>query len=324
MKPTNYHLFDFLDFDTELSRDESLWKACKPTAVYEKDGDICVTVPFQKQLLANDMAADTAVPREEYTLIIRQYNIGIFVGLFLGVAGIKFKVEVDEKEEAVLAALPGNNCGGCGFAGCSGLAAAIAKGEAAVNTCPVGGEEVGKKIAAIMGVEAEASERKVAYVHCQGDCDRTKTDYDYYGIKDCRMMSFVPGGGPKSCNSGCLGYGTCTQVCPFDAIHVKNGVAVVDKEKCKACGKCVEVCPKHLISLIPYSNTVQVACSSTDKGPVTMKACTTGCVGCGICVKNCQHDAVKVENFHAVIDPEKCVGCGACMEKCPKKCIVKA
>ena len=89
-------------------------------------------------------------------------------------------------------------------------------------------------------------------------------------------------------------------------------------------GKCVEVCPKHLISLIPYSNTVQVACSSTDKGPVTMKACTTGCVGCGICVKNCQHDAVKVENFHAVIDPEKCVGCGACMEKCPKKCIVKA
>ena len=119
--------------------------------------------------------------------------VGIFVGLFLGVAGIKFKVEVDEKEEAVLAALPGNNCGGCGFAGCSGLAAAIAKGEAAVNTCPVGGEEVGKKIAAIMGVEAEASERKVAYVHCQGDCDRTKTDYDYYGIKDWRILTLNQG-----------------------------------------------------------------------------------------------------------------------------------
>ena len=175
--------------------------------------------------------------------------VGIFVGLFLGVAGIKFKVEVDEKEEAVLAALPGNNCGGCGFAGCSGLAAAIAKGEAAVNTCPVGGEEVGKKIAAIMGVEAEASERKVAYVHCQGDCERTTTDYDYYGIKDCRMMSFVPGGGPKSCNSGCLGFGTCEQACPFDAIHVENGVAVVDKEKCKACGKCVEVCPAGAVKL---------------------------------------------------------------------------
>ena len=102
--------------------------------------------------------------------------------------------------------------------------------------------------------------------------------------------------------------------------------AMEEAQRCLGCKKpkCVEGCPKHLISLIPYSNTVQVACSSTDKGPVTMKDCTTGCVGCGICVKNCQHDAVKVENFHAVIDPEKCVGCGACMEKCPKKCIVKA
>lgn len=249
--------------------------------------------------------------------------VGIFVGLFLGVAGIKFKVEVDEKEEAVLAALPeitvvarlrrmfrSGSCH-CKGRGCGEHLSRRRRGSR-------------QKIAAIMGVEAEASERKVAYVHCQGDCERTTTDYDYYGIKDCRMMSFVPGGGPKSCNSGCLGFGTCAQVCPFDAIHVENGVAVVDKEKCKACGKCVEVCPKHLISLRPYSNTVQVACSSTDKGPVTMKACKTGCVGCGICVKNCQHDAVKVENFHAIIDPEKCVGCGACMEKCPKKCIVKA
>lgn len=250
--------------------------------------------------------------------------VGIFVGLFLGVAGIKFKVEVDEKEEAVLAALPGNNCGGCGYAGCSGLAAAIAKGEAPVNGCPVGGEAVGNKIAEIMGVAAENSVRKVAFVHCQGDCDKAKVDYEYKGINDCRMMGFVPGGGPKSCNSGCLGYGTCAQVCPFGAISVVNGVAVVDKEKCKACGKCVEVCPKHLISLIPYDAKYAVACSSTDKGPVAMKACSAACIGCSLCVKNCPNDAVKVENFHAIIDQEKCVGCGACVEKCPKKAIVEA
>lgn len=248
--------------------------------------------------------------------------VGIFMGLFLGVAGIKFKVEVDEKEEAVLAALPGNNCGGCGYAGCSGLAAAIAKGEAPVNACPVGGEAVGNKIAAIMGVEAQTSEKMVAYVHCQGDCEKTHQDYEYAGVEDCRMMSFVPGGGPKSCNSGCLGFGTCAKVCPFDAIKVVNGVAVVDKEKCKACGKCIAVCPKHLISLIPYSAKQVVACSSADKGPITMKACTVGCVGCGICVKNCPNEAVKVENFHAVIDHEKCVGCGICQQKCPKKSIV--
>lgn len=250
--------------------------------------------------------------------------VGIFIGLFLGVASIKFKVQVDEKEEAVLGALPGNNCGGCGYAGCSGLASAIAKGEAPVNACPVGGEPVGQRIAEIMGVTAQASERRVAYVHCQGDCDRTHSDYDYYGIKDCRMMGFVPNGGPKSCNSGCLGYGSCVQVCPFGAIKVVNGVAVVDKEACKACGKCLEVCPKHLISLVPYQAKLTVACSSVDKGPVTMKACDTGCIGCGLCVKACPNDAVKVENFHAVIDYDKCVGCGACAAKCPKKAIIVA
>lgn len=249
--------------------------------------------------------------------------VGIFVGLFLGIAGIRFKVKVDEKEEAVLAALPGNNCGGCGFAGCSGLAAAIAKGEAPVNACPVGGEPVGKKIAEIMGVEAESSVKKVAFVACQGDCDKAKKDYDYYGIEDCRMMSFVPGGGPKSCNSGCLGFGTCTKVCPFDAIHVVNGVAVVDRDACKACGKCIEVCPKKLISLVPYDAKLAVACSSADKGPVTMKACEVGCIGCGICVKNCPVQAVTVADFHASIDQEKCTGCGTCADKCPKKAIVK-
>lgn len=249
--------------------------------------------------------------------------VGIFVGIFLGVAGLKFKVTVDEKEEAVLAALPGNNCGGCGYAGCSGLAAAIAKGEAPVNACPVGGEPVGNKIAEIMGVEAGSSVKQVAYVSCQGDCEKAGKDYDYSGIEDCRMMSFVPGGGPKSCNSGCLGFGTCAKVCPFDAIRVVNGVAVVDKETCKACGKCIAVCPKHLISLIPYDAKYTVACSSTDKGPVTMKACSTGCIGCGICVKNCPSEAVKVENFNATIDQDKCTGCGTCAEKCPKKVIVK-
>lgn len=249
--------------------------------------------------------------------------VGIFVGVFLGIAGLLFKVKVDEKEEAVLAALPGNNCGGCGYAGCSGLAAAIAKGEAPVNACPVGGEAVGKKVAEIMGVEAEASEHMVAFVACQGTCERTRRDYEYYGIEDCQMMSFVPGGGPKSCNSGCLGFGSCVKVCPFDAIHVQDGVAVVDREACKACGKCVAVCPKKLISLIPYRAKTAVACVSVDKGPVTMKACDTGCIGCGICVKNCPSQAVTVTDFHAKIDQEKCTGCGICAEKCPKKSIVK-
>lgn len=250
-------------------------------------------------------------------------GVGLFIGLFLGIAGIKFKVEVDEKEEAVLAALPGNNCGGCGFAGCSGLATAIAKGEAEVGTCPVGGEPVAKKIAEIMGVEAGESVRMTAFVKCKGDCDKTKVDYDYSGVTDCNMLSFVPNGGPKSCNQGCLGYGTCVKACPFDAIHVVNGVAVVEKEACKACGKCVAACPKHLIELIPYAAKYAVACSNTEKGPVTMKACDVGCIGCTLCAKNCPNEAVTIENFNAHIDQDKCVGCGICASKCPKKAIVE-
>lgn len=250
-------------------------------------------------------------------------TVGIFVGVFLGVAGIRFKIKVDEKEEAVLSVLPGNNCGGCGYAGCSGLATAIAKQEAPVNACPVGGEAVGKKIAEIMGVEAEDTVRRVAHVACQGDCEKAVRDYDYYGIEDCRMMSFVPGGGPKSCNNGCLGFGTCVKVCPFDAIRVVNGVAVVDREACKACGKCIAACPKQLISFIPYDAEYAVACNSSDKGPVTMKACKTGCIGCGICSKNCPSQAVTVTDFHAEIDQEKCSKCGICAEKCPKKAIIK-
>lgn len=250
--------------------------------------------------------------------------VGIFIGFFLGFAGIKFKVEVDEKEEAVLSCLPGNNCGGCGYAGCSGLAAAIAKGEASCFACPVGGDVVGNKIAKVMGMEAESTTKMVAFVHCKGDCNQAGQDYEYTGAQDCRMLSFVPNGGPKSCNSGCLGFGSCVKECPFDAIKIVDGVAVVNRKKCKACGKCVAVCPKHLISLIPYDTKEVVACMSKDKGPVTMKACKVGCIGCGICVKACEHDAVKVEDFHAIIDHEKCIGCGACMEKCPKKAIVLA
>ena len=161
-----------------------------------------------------------------------------------------------------------------------------------------------------------------AYVQCQGDCDKTTLDYEYHGIEDCRMLSFVPNGGAKSCNYGCLGFGSCVKACPFDAIHVEKGVAVVDKEKCKACGKCVAVCPKNLITLIPYDAKYVVACSSREKGPVTMKECSVGCIGCQLCKKNCPSQAVEVADFNATIDHGKCTGCGACASKCPRKSIV--
>ena len=248
-------------------------------------------------------------------------GVGILIGFFLGISGEKFKVEVDERESAILEVLPGNNCGGCGYAGCSGLAAAIAKGEAPVNQCPVGGAPVAAKVGAIMGVDAGSGEHKVAFVKCAGTCDKAGKDYEYTGNEDCAAMAFVPNGGPKSCNYGCLGYGSCVKACPFDAIHIVDGIALVDKEACKACGKCVAVCPKHLIEIVPYDQKHLVKCNSQDKGKAVMQACTAGCIGCKMCEKACKFEAVTVENNIAHIDYEKCKDCGACAVKCPKKVI---
>lgn len=247
--------------------------------------------------------------------------IGLFIGVFLGVAGKKFAVEVDEREVAIRDALPGNNCGGCGFPGCDGLAAAIVKGEAPVNGCPVGGESVGKIIAGIMGQEVVETVRQAAYVKCSGTCDKTKDNYAYTGVEDCEMMVFIPGGGAKACTYGCLGYGSCVKACPFDAIHIINGVAVVDKEACKACGKCVGKCPKHLIELVPYEQKTFVGCSSHAKGKAVTAACEIGCIGCKKCEKSCPSGAVTVTDFCAHIDYGKCTNCGACKEACPRGCI---
>ena len=248
--------------------------------------------------------------------------VGIILGFFLGVSGEKFKVEVDPREEAIGEVLPGNNCGGCGYAGCSGLAAAIVKGEAPVNGCPVGGAPVAAKIGEIMGVEAEEGVRKVAFVKCAGTCEKANSDYVYSGTRNCATMMFVPNGGPKTCNYGCLGYGTCVAACPFDAIAIVDGVAVVDKDQCKACGKCIAACPKNLIEFIPYDAKHVVQCSSNDKGKDVMKACSVGCIGCMLCQKNCPEGAITVTNSVAHIDQTKCTGCGICVEKCPKKIIL--
>lgn len=247
---------------------------------------------------------------------------GIIIGILLGIAGEKFAVEVDEKEVAVRECLPGNNCGGCGFPGCDGLASAIAKGEAPVNGCPVGGDACARAIGEIMGMDAGESIRMTAYVKCAGACDKAKDNYEYVGPYDCKMAMNNPGGGAKACTYGCIGYGNCKKVCPFNAIDIVDGIAVVDTEKCKACGKCVAECPKHLIEFVPVDASCHVKCSSRDKGVEVKKACQAGCIGCGLCVRNCPAEAVTIENNLAHIDQTKCTHCGVCKEKCPAKIIV--
>jgi len=247
---------------------------------------------------------------------------GLLIGIALVATGKKFYVETDEREVAVRDCLPGNNCGACGYAGCDAVAAAIVKQEAKVNACPVCSEEAVGRIGAIMGVEADAAVRKVAFVQCAGDCGSTSPKCNYIGINDCRSAALA-GISVWNCDYGCMGFGSCVEVCDFDAIHVVDGVAVVDRDKCRGCGLCATACPKKLIEMIPASQTVVVSCSSRDRGPAVKKVCSKGCLGCGICAKQCESGAVTVEGNLARIDFEKCTSCGKCAEKCPAKSITK-
>ncbi len=246
--------------------------------------------------------------------------VGLTIALFLGIASKVFYVEVDLKEELINEALPGNNCGGCGYAGCSGLAKAIAGGVAEVDSCPVGGAAVASTIAEIMGVKATNKEREVAYVACNGTCNNAKMDYEYTGVNNCNMLAFVPSGGPKTCKDGCLGCGTCVAACQFDGIKIVDNVAVVNQDRCMGCGKCIEACPKDLIKFKPFIANHFIACSSKEKGPVASKSCSVACIACGICVKNCPNQAIQIVDMHAIIDYSKCTNCGICASKCPKKC----
>jgi len=246
--------------------------------------------------------------------------LGLVFGLILGVAAKIFEVKEDPKIAQIRALLPGANCGACGFPGCDGMAAAMASGKAPANGCPVSSSDATQKISDVLGVSAELSEKHVAKVLCKGCDSKASKKYEYDGILDCKAAVLVQGG-DKSCAWGCLGYGSCVKVCDFDAIVVVDGIAIIDKEKCTACGKCISECPKNVIEFVPYKNEIIVECKNTEFGKTVKDYCTTGCIGCKICEKNCPFDAIHVENNIAKIDYSKCKQCLVCTVKCPTRAI---
>lgn len=247
-------------------------------------------------------------------------GLGILIGLILAFASVIFAVPKDEKAEKIAEMLPGANCGACGYSGCQGYADALAKGDAQIGLCTVGGLALAKELSALLGGSGENVEKKVALVHCMGSCDSTENKAEYVGLKSCLAANKI-GGGITSCTYGCIGLGDCERACPFDAIHVNNGVSLVDKEKCKGCSKCISACPRDLISLVTYKPQAVVRCSNKQKGALTRKLCTSGCIGCMKCAKNCEADAITVKDFCAFVDVSKCTGCRTCVENCPVGCI---
>lgn len=253
-----------------------------------------------------------------YAILVLAAMGGVF-GAVLAVASKVFAVKTDERLPKLTECLPGANCGGCGFAGCQAYAQAILDGKAKIGLCAAGGAEAAKKMSEIMGVEAEEVERKVAMVKCRGQNHLQKGIYE--GISDCRSAILVGGDGPSACPNGCLGFGTCTEVCKFGAIYIDGNVARVDAEKCTGCMQCVQACPRKVIVPVTYHTDIVIACSNTERGANTRKICDIGCIGCRLCEKNCEHDAIRVVDNLATIDYDKCVSCGKCASVCPRHLI---
>lgn len=250
-------------------------------------------------------------------------GIGALVGVMLATASRKFYVEIDERVERVLEALPGANCGACGNPSCFAAAEAIASGKAEVTTCVAGGPGVAEAIAGIMGTDSGAIDVVVSIRQCGGGTRATRR-HSYSGVDSCNAVARLAGG-DLTCSTGCFGYGDCVRACPFDAMHLdERRLPVIDLAACTGCGICVVECPRGksgLLALVPEDGAVVVRCSAHDKPKDRKSYCSVCCIACKKCEKACPSDAIHVIDLNAVVDYDKCIACGQCVAVCPQQCI---
>ena len=257
------------------------------------------------------------------TALLVLCGIGLVMAILLAVGRKVFAVEVDKKFELLMDIMPGANCGGCGFPGCSGFANALVEGKASATACPPGGASLAEEIGKILGIEVEAKEPMVALVACAGGDDASPRRSVYDGMADCKAAHVIAGGS-KACTYGCLGLGSCIDVCTFDAMFkTDNGLVRVDPEKCTGCQKCIETCPRGIIQMVPKKAQVHVLCNNPEKAKAVKAVCAVGCTGCKLCVK--QSKVIKVDAALAVVDytSEKEIPSSASLS-CPQSAIFDA
>jgi len=260
--------------------------------------------------------------------IISLSTVGIVAAVILYFVAQRFKVVEDPRIDQIEQALPGANCGGCGFPGCRAFAEACVKADDLSQLfCPVGGSDCMGVIAKILNLQVQAKEKLVAVVRCEGSYDKRPKTIRYDGAPTCAIMHQAVSS-DTGCPNGCLSWGDCVVVCRFDAIHMNpvTGLPEVDEKKCTACGACVTACPKGIIELRkmgPKGCRIYVGCVNQDPGSVARKACQAACIGCGLCVKACPFDAISLEKNLAYIDQDKCKLCRKCVAVCPTGAIVE-
>jgi len=249
--------------------------------------------------------------------------IAFTLGLALGFFKEFFAVEEDPLIGQIRAALPGANCGACGFPGCDAYAASIAKGAAGINSCSVGGQAVAEKIAGLAGGSADVTPM-LAVLACRGTHDKALLKGEYIGVKSCRAAK-ISTGSIKRCTWGCQGFGDCTRVCKFGAITMgEDGIPHIDNERCTGCRACANECPQHIIWVIPKDlKGSRPHCSNLNVNKAMVaKNCKNGCIKCELCVKNCPEQCIRMANGIPVVDNTKCTSCGACVKKCPMKVMI--
>jgi Na+-translocating ferredoxin:NAD+ oxidoreductase subunit B len=251
--------------------------------------------------------------------------VGGAAAAILAGASRAFRVQEDPRVSELITILPGANCGGCGYPGCAGFAAALAAGTAAPEACAPGGPEVTREIGRILGVEVQVQERMVARLICRGSEEHCRSKFSYEGISSCKAVSLMNRAGSKSCPFACEGLGDCVRVCSFGAMVMgPDGLPLIDEEKCTGCGKCVTACSKNVLRMERFDRFVFLGCR-TQVAPKFMKtSCTTGCLGCRQCVRVCPYDALDWDGRLPHYKDDKCVSCGLCADVCKPGTILLA
>ncbi len=260
--------------------------------------------------------------------VILLASLGVVAALVLYIVSRRFYVYEDPLIAMVEELLPAANCAGCGYPGCRAFAEKLVGSDDISDLfCPVGGNDVMKRVSETLGKEVAEKDPTVAVVRCQGSCEVRPRTTEYQGPKSCAISALIYSG-ETDCQYGCLGDGDCVAVCQFDAMYMDEttGLPVVITDKCTSCGLCVDACPRDIIEMRPRNKRdlkIYVGCLNEEKGGIAKKACSVACIGCSKCFDVCPKEAIVMKNNLAYIDPEYCTLCRKCVPVCPTMSIIE-